>query len=69
MVLHVFISFLGGVPLCIPYGCMMSLKVIYFQSIFLIDFYIKRPIYMQESGINFTKLLSSKKFKRKQKWQ
>ena len=27
----------------------MSLKVIYFQSIFLIDFYIKRLIYMQES--------------------
>ena len=39
------------------------------QSIFLIDFYIKRPIYMQESGINFTKLLCSKKFKRKQKLQ
>ena len=36
-------------------GPLMSLKVIYFQSIFLIDFYIKRPIYMQESGINFTK--------------
>ena len=47
----------------------MSLKVIYFQSIFLIDFYIKRPIYMQESGINFTKLLCSKKSKRKQKLQ
>ena len=47
----------------------MSLKVIYFQSIFLIDFYIKRPIYMQESGINFTKLLYSRKFKRKQKLQ
>ena len=29
----------------------MSLKVIYFQSIFLIDFYIKRRIYMQEYGI------------------
>ena len=38
----------------------MSLKVIYFQSIFLIDFYIKRLIYMQESGINFTKLLCSR---------
>ena len=50
-------------------GSLMSLKVIYFQSIFLIDFYIKRPIYMQESGINFTKLLCSKKFKRKQKLQ
>ena len=48
---------------------MMSLKVIYFQSIFLIDFYIKRPIYMQESGIDFTKLLCSRKFKRKQKLQ
>ena len=33
------------------YGCLMSLKVIYFQSIFLIDFYIKRLIYMQEYGI------------------
>ena len=30
---------------------LMSLKVIYFQSIFLIDFYIKRLIYMQEYGI------------------
>ena len=29
----------------------MSLKVIYFQSIFLIDFYIKRLIYMHEYGI------------------
>ena len=48
---------------------LMSLKVIYFQSIFLIDFKIKRPIYMQESGINFTKLLCSKKCKRKQKLQ
>ena len=38
-------------------GLVMSLKVIYFQSIFLIDFYIKRPIYMQESRINSTKLL------------
>ena len=41
----------------------MSLKVIYFQSIFLIDFYIKRLIYMQESEINFTKLLCSRKSK------
>ena len=48
---------------------LMSLKVIYFQSIFLIDFYIKRLIYMQESGINFTKFLCSMKFKRKQKLQ
>ena len=47
----------------------MSLKVIYFQSIFLIDFYIKRLIYMLESGINFTKFLCSMKFKRKQKLQ
>ena len=47
----------------------MSLKVIYFQSIFLIYFYIKRSIYMQESGINFTKLLCNRKFKRKQKLQ
>ena len=47
----------------------MSLKVIYFQSIFLIDFYIKRLIYMQEYGINFTKLLCSRKLKRKQKLQ
>ena len=28
-----------------------SLKVIYFQSIFLIDFYLKRLIYMQKYGI------------------
>ena len=46
---------------------MMSLKVIYFQSIFLIDFYTKRLIYMQESGINFTKIVCSRKLKRKQK--
>ena len=46
---------------------LMSLKVIYFQSIFMIDFYIKRLIYMQESGINFTKFLCSREFKRKQK--
>ena len=33
-------------------GSVMSLKVIYFQSIFLIDFYKKkRLIYMQEYGI------------------
>ena len=48
---------------------LMSLKVIYFQSIFFIDFYIKRLIYMQEYGINFTKLLCSKEFKRKQNLQ
>ena len=29
----------------------MSLKVIYFQSIFLIDFYLKRLIYMKKYGI------------------
>ena len=43
----------------------MSLKVIYFQPIFLIDFYIKRLIYMQESGINFTKFLCSRELKKK----
>ena len=32
-------------------GLPMSLKVIYFQSIFLIDFYLKRLIYMQKYGI------------------
>ena len=48
---------------------MMSLKVIYFQSIFLINFSIKRSIYMQESGINFTNLLFSRKFKGKHKLQ
>ena len=30
---------------------LMSLKVIHFQSIFLIDFYRKRPIYVQKYGI------------------
>ena len=30
---------------------MMSLKVIHFQSIFLIYFYLKRLIYMQKYGI------------------
>ena len=29
----------------------MSLKVIYFQSIFLIYFYLKRLIYVQKYGI------------------
>ena len=29
----------------------MSLKVIHFQSIFLIDFYLKRLIYVQKCGI------------------
>ena len=29
----------------------MSLKVIHFQSIFLIDFYLKRLIYVQKYGI------------------
>ena len=32
-------------------GEMMSLKVIYFQSIFLIYFYLKRLIYVQKYGI------------------
>ena len=43
----------------------MSLKVIYFQSIFLIDFYIKRLIYMQESGINFTKFAAQQEIQKK----
>ena len=30
---------------------LMSLKVIHFQSIFLIDFYLKRMIYVQKYGI------------------
>ena len=30
---------------------MMSLKVIHFQSIFLIDFYLKILIYVQKYGI------------------
>ena len=30
---------------------MMSLKVIHFQSIFLINFYLKRLIYVQKYGI------------------
>ena len=29
----------------------MSLKVIHFKSIFLIDFYLKRLIYVQKCGI------------------
>ena len=32
-------------------GCLMSLKVIHFQSIFLIDFYLKKMIYVQKCGI------------------
>ena len=48
---------------------MMSLKVIYFQSIFLIVFYIKRLIYMQEYGITSPNLLCSRRLKRKQKIQ
>ena len=52
-----------------PEGCLMSLKVIYFQSIFLIDFYIRRLIYRQEYGITSPNLLCSRKFKRKQKLQ
>ena len=46
-----------------------ELKSHYFQSIFLIDFYIKRLIYMQEYGITLPSLLCSRKFKRKQKLQ
>ena len=34
-----------------PHRMMMSLKVIYFQSIFLIDFYLKRLIHMVKYGI------------------
>ena len=48
---------------------LMSLKVIYFQSIFLIDFYIKRLIYMQEYGITLPNLLCSRKLKKKHKLQ
>ena len=58
-----------GCPISFPNCRVVSLKVIYFQSIFLIDFYIKRLIYMQEYGINFTKFLCSREFKRKQKLQ
>ena len=32
-------------------GYLMSLKVIHFQSIFLIDFYLKILIYVQKYGI------------------
>ena len=32
-------------------GTLMSLKVIHFQSIFLIYFYLKRLIYVQKYGI------------------
>ena len=52
-----------------PMSTLMSLKVIYFQSIFLIDFYIKRLIYMQEYGITSLNLLCSREFKRKQNLQ
>ena len=48
---------------CLRY--LMRLKVIYFQSIFLIDFYIKRPIYMQEAGINFTKISVQQEIQKK----
>ena len=61
---------LAGHPyFCFLDGYLMSLKVIYFKSIFPIDFYIKVLIYMQEPGINFTKFLCSRKFRRKQKLQ
>ena len=43
----------------------MSLKFIYFKSIFLIDFYTKRLIFMQESGINFTKIAVQQKTEKK----
>ena len=47
----------------------MSLKVIYFQSTFLIDFYIIKTDLYAGIWINFTKLLCSREFKRKQKLQ
>ena len=34
-----------------PQSILMSLKVIHFQSIFLINFYLKRLIYVQKYGI------------------
>ena len=34
-----------------PIVLLISLKIIHFQSIFLIDFYLKRPIYVQKYGI------------------
>ena len=66
-----WVTFETGVVsyMVVHHALLMSLKVIYFQSIFLIDFVIKRPIYMQESGINFTNLLFSRKCKRKQELQ
>ena len=42
-----------------------ELKSHLFQSIFLIDFYIKRLIFMQESGINFTKISVQQKTHKK----
>ena len=48
---------------------LMSLKVIYFQSIFLIDFYIKKTDLYAGIWNNFTKLVCSREFKRKQKLQ
>ena len=50
-------------------GLVMSLKVIYFKSIFLIDFYIKKTDLYAGISNNFTKLLCSREFKRKQKLQ
>ena len=50
-------------------GSVMSLKVIYFQSIFLIDFYKKKTDLYARIWNNFTKLLCSREFKRKQKLQ
>ena len=51
------------------FRAVMSLKVIYFQSIFLIDFYIKKTDLYAGIWNNFTKLLCSREFKRKQKLQ
>ena len=42
----------AALPIAIGAGrLLMSLKVIHFQSIFLIDFYLKRLIYVQKYGI------------------
>ena len=46
-----------------------ELKVIYFQSIFLIDLCIKNTDLYAGIWNNFTKLLCSKEFKRMQKLQ
>ena len=41
----------GGTTTHYDHGKLMSLKVIHFQSIFLIFFYLKRLIYVQKYGI------------------